>query len=177
MSEISWYLTRAKLNCTHISQGILFALYGQSRVNSLWHIDVLWRYRSRSTLALVMAWCLTAPSHYRNQCWLIIKYVLWHSHQSHLGNAHDINLFDEFKNLVKFLNNWHIFHEPMTLINSLWPSDAIWRQGSWSAMDLVIICCLMAPSHYLNQCWLITSWVLWHSPKTNFTGIAQDINL
>ena len=29
-------------------------------------------------------------------------------------------------------------------------------------------CCLMAPSHYLNQCWLITSKVLWHSSEGNF---------
>ena len=25
-----------------------------------------------------MAFCLTAPSHYLNQCWLIVKGVLWH---------------------------------------------------------------------------------------------------
>ena len=34
---------------------------------------------SGSTLAQVKAGCLTAPSHYLNQCWLIIKDVLWHS--------------------------------------------------------------------------------------------------
>ena len=39
--------------------------------------------------------------------------------------------------------------------NSLWPSDAIWRQGSWSTLVQVMACCLTAPSHYLNQCWLI----------------------
>ena len=37
-------------------------------------------------------------------------------------------------------------------------------------------CCLTAPSHYLNQCWLIISEVLWHSPKGNFKGNAQNIN-
>ena len=30
-------------------------------------------------------------------------------------------------------------------------------------------CCLKAPSHYLNQCWLMISEVLWHSPDSNFT--------
>ena len=34
---------------------------------------------------------------------------------------------------------------------------------------------LMAPSHYLKQCWLIIIEVLWHSPEGNFTGNAQDI--
>ena len=32
-----------------------------------------WRHRSGSTLAQVMACCLTAPSQYLNQCWLIIS--------------------------------------------------------------------------------------------------------
>ena len=30
-------------------------------------------------------------------------------------------------------------------------------------------CCLTAPSHYLNQCWLMISEVLWHSHDKNFT--------
>ena len=35
---------------------------------------------------------------------------------------------------------------------------------------------LMAPNHYLNQCWLIISEVLWHcEPEGNFRGSAQDI--
>ena len=38
-------------------------------------------------------------------------------------------------------------------------------------------CCLMTPNHYLNQCWLTIKGVLWHSPESNFIGIAQDINL
>ena len=48
-------------------------------INSLWPNDTIWRHRSGSTLAQIMAWCLTAPSHYLNQCWLIISKVLWHS--------------------------------------------------------------------------------------------------
>ena len=42
-------------------------------------------------------------------------------------------------------------------VNSLWPSDAIWQQRSGSTLALVMACCLMAPSHYLSQCWLIIS--------------------
>ena len=48
-------------------------------------------------------------------------------------------------------------------IKSLWPSDTIWRHRSWSTLAQVMACCLTAPSHYLNQCWLITSKVQWHS--------------
>ena len=42
-------------------------------------------------------------------------------------------------------------------VNSLWPSDVIWRQGSRSTLAQVMDCCLTAPSHYLNQYWLIIS--------------------
>ena len=37
-------------------------------------------------------------------------------------------------------------------INSLRPSDAIWRQISCTKLVQVMACCLTAPSHYLNQC-------------------------
>ena len=41
--------------------------------NSLWPRDAIWRHRPMSTLAHVMACCLTAPSHYMKHCWLIIS--------------------------------------------------------------------------------------------------------
>ena len=37
-------------------------------------------------------------------------------------------------------------------------------------------CCLTAPSHYLNQCWLIISKVEWHSSKGNFTRDTSAMN-
>ena len=63
---------------------------------------------------------------------------------------------------------WHI--------NSLWPSDAIWRQRSGSTLVQVMACCLTAPSHYLNQCWLTISEVQWHSPAGNFTRDTSAID-
>ena len=62
-----------------------------------------------------------------------------------------------------------IYRAYTVLLNSLWPSDVIWRQGSRSTLAQVMACCLIAPSHYLNQCWLMISEVLWHSPDSNFT--------
>ena len=40
-------------------------------------------------------------------------------------------------------------------------------------------CCLTAPSHYMNQFSLTIRGVLWHSPKTYFTGLFKisDCNL
>ena len=40
-----------------------------------------------------------------------------------------------------------------TFINSLWPCDTIWWRRSQSTLAKVMACCLMAPSHDLNQCW------------------------
>ena len=34
-------------------------------------------------------------------------------------------------------------------------------------------CCLTAPSHYLNQCWLIISKHIWHPPGAIWQGIHQ----
>ena len=44
---------------------------------SLWICDSIWWDRPGSALVQVMAWCLTAPRHYLNQCWLIISKVHW----------------------------------------------------------------------------------------------------
>ena len=58
-------------------------------------------------------------------------------------------------------------------INSLWPSDTIWWHRSRSTLVQVMACCLTAPSHYLNQCWLIISMVQWHLSESDFTRDAQ----
>ena len=60
------------------------------------------------------------------------------------------------------------FCSGLIVFNSLWPSDAIWRQRSGSTLAQVMACCLRAPSHYLNQYWLIISEVQRHSPGSNF---------
>ena len=53
--------------------------------------------------------------------------------------------------------------------------DTTWRHRSWSTLVQVMACCLTAPNHYLNQCWPIISWVLWHACEGYFTGNAQDM--
>ena len=70
----------------------------------------------------------------------------------------------------------HISSLVQDCINSLRPSDAIWRQWSWTTLAQVMACCLTAPSHYLNQCWLIIRGVLWHTSESSFAGIAQGID-
>ena len=53
------------------------------------------------------------------------------------------------------------YYKNVYIINPLWPSDAKWWHRSWSALASVMACCLTAPSHYLNQCWLIIYNFLW----------------
>ena len=75
--------------------------------------------------------------------------------------------------------NHSLTHLMMTAIqtglNSLWSGNAIWWHRSGSTLAAVRACCLIAPSHYLNQWWLIISKVWWHSAECNFTCKAQNI--
>ena len=59
---------------------------------------------------------------------------------------------------------------------SLWTSDVIWRWIPGSSLAQVMACCLTAPSHYLNQCWLLIRGFLWHLPECNCPGNARDTN-
>ena len=124
-----------------------------------------------STLVQVMACCLMAPSHYRNQGWLIDCGVLRHSPEGNfMGNAEDTCPPYDFE------NNWFEITATFPreqLIYSLWPIDAICRHRSGATLAHIMASCLTAPSHYLNQCWLNIGEVLWHSPEGNFTGNAQ----
>ena len=57
--------------------------------------------------------------------------------------------------------------------NSLWPGDATWWQTFESVLIQVIAYCPAVPSY--NQCWLVISLGLWHSPEVDFPGNAQNI--
>ena len=77
----------------------------------------------------------------------------------------------------KMLHVSRQWHKPIFFsFNSLWPNDAIWRHRSGSTLAQVMACCLTAPSHYLNQCWLITSKIQLHSSDGNFTRNTSVVN-
>ena len=66
-------------------------------------VNVIWWYRSGSTLAQVMACCLTAPSHYLNQCWFLMSEVLWHSCEGNfVVNTRSTDKWNEFKKKIVF---------------------------------------------------------------------------
>ena len=88
-------------------------------------------------------------------------YLLWYTGVQHLKD-----IFCQALSAI-----WT--HSPL---NSLGPSDTIWRQISGSTLAQVMAYCLMAPSHYLNQCWLILSKVQWHSYDGNFIRDTSAIS-
>ena len=49
----------------------------------MWPIDAIWWHKTGSILVQLMACCLTAPSHYLNQSWLLIHSVVFHRAVSH----------------------------------------------------------------------------------------------
>ena len=52
-------------------------------------------------------------------------------------------------------------------VNSPQTSETLWGHKSGSTFDLVMVCCLTTSSHYMNQCWLVISELLWRYPGGN----------
>ena len=78
----------------------------------------------------------------------------------------------EFDELSLNKLNWCFMQR--TVI-SLWPGDAMWHHRTGSTLAQVMACCLTAPSHFLNQCWLVINCFLWHCHGSNFIGIMEEI--
>ena len=96
-----------RLNFNNLSI-LLFSLQGHSHKQKmkwiltkefqiLWTHHGLWRHRTGSILAQVMACCLTAPSHYLNQCCLISK-VQRHSFVDIIVKTDDTNRCNKLEN-------------------------------------------------------------------------------
>ena len=81
-------------------------IHGTSSLNSWWPSDTIWWHWSESTLAQVMAFCLTAPSHYQNQCSYIINEVIRHPHNSYFTSTHQLYLWRVWR--LHFKNYYHI---------------------------------------------------------------------
>ena len=89
--------------------GLLPSIAQQSRAQKV--RGVVWGYmttKSASTLAQVMACCLTAPSHYRNQCWLNttkVPHEGWFetSRTFHLDSSECISCKWAIKFAIKFI--------------------------------------------------------------------------
>ena len=76
----------------------------QININSLWSRWAIWKHRSWSTLMQVMACCLTAPSHYPNQCDIAISEVLLYSPEGSLRGMHNISMLHMCLKII----NWRL---------------------------------------------------------------------
>ena len=85
----------------------------------MWLKDVRWLHRSGAALSQEMACCLTATSHYLNQCWLITE-AHWHLAE---GN------FDVWKYC-------YISLEPES---TFWNSGLILRPGQYQIQSNVVV--------------------------------------
>ena len=103
-------------------------------------------------------------------CLFFIVVFQWTDHNRHwkdstMSSTHwDCYLFfnqcQKYHAYLPKCLKWHKHSLPvdvLSLFNSLRPSDVIWQHRSGSTLAQVMACCLTAPSHYLNQCWLIIS--------------------
>ena len=113
-------------------------------INSLWPRDAIWQQGTESTLAQVMAWCLTAPSHYLNQCWLIISKVLWHSLEGII--IEDLKIpISKTKLKIPFLESHpdlpganELNKKPITWTNSDSSMSLYWRANANNSPNLLV---------------------------------------
>ena len=70
-----WCLSPASGTKYHDAILMASAVIVLYHISLLWSSDAIWWHRSELTLAQTMACCLTATSHYLNQCWLLISKV------------------------------------------------------------------------------------------------------
>ena len=112
----------------------------------------------------------SVPSNYLNQCWFIVNWTLSNKIQRYLNQN------------TKVFFHWNASENVVCEMAAFrpggdkWPSDAIWRHRSRSTLAQVMACCLTAPSHYLNQCWLIISKFLWYSLDIIIIRRFEDTN-
>ena len=79
--------------------------------------------RSGSALAQVMACCLTAPSHYLKQCWLIISQDLWHLPE------------DNFRWNGQYIYPWYEFENHWFKVTATFPWDQWVKMTTTSHSD------------------------------------------
>ena len=88
---------------------------------------------------------------------MLVGEHFWHGFRDHFVCApsqSDMMLHcNIFSHLMGAYTKWYSIPN-QTEVNSLCPGDAIIWHKTVPPLHQVMACCLPAPSHYLNQCWL-----------------------
>ena len=97
-----------------------------------------------------------------------IKHIAYQDQQSNLCQLVWFNWGEVWSaNFLRFLN----IHE---LHDHDWRITILTHCGLPTPYDNIDLC-LTAPSHCVNQCWLIIKGVLWYTPECNFTRNAHEL--
>ena len=140
----------------------------------------------------MVTWCITASSHYLNQCWLCTNLTPRNKFQwnfiKNLPFCSGFTLCIFGRIYCMLGQDWHLKVWCLgvnvgalwtidcfgnRVLNSLWPRDMLWRHRSGSTLAQVMACCLMAPSHSPNKYWLIINgfcgqWIkVWYHEANN----------
>ena len=95
-----WLRKFIQVHCNYESHFYTSSIFHSvESIKSLRPCDATWRHRSGSTLAQVMACCLSAPSRCQNQCWFHISETLWHSPESNFASFNSVNYMMNLKNV------------------------------------------------------------------------------
>ena len=147
-----------------------------------------------------LACCLMAPSHYLNQCWPNFDVIQYHRGPMCQRPHNTDLLLDGTKplpepmltkfwchtvspgtNVSKTTQHWLVawWHQAITWTNA----DQILMSYSITGDQCVkdhttLACCLMAPSHYMNQCWPNFDVIQYHRgpmcQRPHKTGLLLD---
>ena len=169
-----------------------------------YHIRICGLFGATSSVEITMKWVGRCTLGYTSKRDVFVRSkpkVIWKKKRnrekplSRLDELHapHFNKFSAFgvykKFLFKYTFSWHKFvrnvqtYPPLMIIcsnldyfNSLWPSYAIWWHRTGATLPQAMACSPAAPSHYLNQCWLIISNVQRHLSEGNFATYSSVIN-
>ena len=109
----------------------------------------------------------TSPSNL-NKCQRIVNWTSWNNF-----NATWKTKIHVFSFLENDSENVVCKMTAILSFNSLWPNDVTWWHRSGSTWAQVMACCLMALSHYLNQCWPFICEVQWQSLEIPLPPITE----
>ena len=114
--------------------------------NSLRPSRVIWRHISGSTLAHVMACCLTATSHYLHHCWVLIGEVVWYLPLNNFTAGAQATIFTNYTlealPHLSVANKFKLLLIPRMAWSLWWQfSVSFWKGGqgtckaTWQAVD------------------------------------------
>ena len=172
------------LLCSHYS-GSVWYVQGQSGlvflashlssqiswIPGLTHCGLVMPYSDRfgSTLAQVMAWCLTAPSHHLNQCWLCISQAQRYSCQGNFTRDTEVIscislkfTYLKFNSHISVANELTIIWKSFSCLQFCHHSDEIWWHATRGLVPLTcskisLLKGLNCRHHIFS--WLILDWV------------------